>query len=148
MAKYIKRIFIPIFIIAFMQILSFLYAGYNNRITSKQTLRIKLRPLNLIVGNQIVLGDICDINIQNLEIRKRFSNINIGLAPPPGESIEISLISIKKKIASAGFPKYIAYVIGPKTIRAETAHREIDKAFLREEFAQIKTNVLIRANKV
>lgn len=148
MARNIKKICIPIFIIAFMQILSFLYAGYNSRTATQEILQIRLKPMNLVIGNQIVLGDICELNIQNEEIRKRFSNINIGLAPPPGESIEITLISVKKKISIAGFSAYITYVTGPKIIRIKTAHREIDKAFLQEEFALNQMFISIDLKKV
>ncbi len=144
----IKRIFIPILIIVFMQILSLLYAGYSNRTTSAQSVQIKLKPVNLVVGNQIVLGEICEIYMQDTESKKRFSNINVGLAPPPGESIEITLIAVKKKITAAGYSNFIPYVTGPKIIRVETAHREIDKAFLQEKFAQMKIMANVMGEKV
>jgi len=139
MVRSTKRFIVPTLVIAFMQVLSFLYAGYDRQ-ENQSELRIKLRPINLVVGNQIKLGEICEINIKDTEIQKRFSNINVGLAPPPGESIEITLISIKKKITQAGFSEYLEFVTGPKTIRVETAHREIDKAFLQEEFAHLQND--------
>lgn len=135
MIKYLNRLLIPGLIIAFMQIMSFLYAGYSGNTIDQQEARISFKSINLVVGNRILLGEICDLNISDSKMKKSLAQISIGIAPPPGESIEITLISIKKKIISAGFSKLVPYVIGPKVIRVETAQREIDKAFLHEDLA-------------
>ena len=101
---------------------------------SKQ-LSIKLKAKAVILGPEITLGDVGYIIAADSVKREQLMSIKIGDAPPPGESSDISLSHIKRCLKTAGFSKYVHAIKGPRTIRVITAPVEIDKAFLREEYA-------------
>jgi len=98
-----------------------------------EDISISLNPKSIVLGPSITLADVSTINIVNLADKKSMGNIEIGSAPPPGESSEIMLSYIKRKLKKAGFQKYLTLISGPKTIRVITAHKEIDRVFHRKK---------------
>ncbi len=98
-------------------------------------LSIKLRARSTVLGPGITLGDVARIVMDDAVQSRRVRSIKIGEAPPPGESTEISLTYIKKCIESSGFGELVEHISGPRNLRVITAHREIDKAFLKENLA-------------
>jgi hypothetical protein len=106
-----------------------------NESNVQQNLSINLKSRAIVVGPVITLGDIGYIVLQDSVKRLLLTSIKIGDAPPPGESSEISLNYIKKCLKMAGFKDDISALRGPKVIRVTTAQIEIDKAFLKEEYA-------------
>jgi len=95
---------------------------------------IELLSKKVILGPKISLGDVCDFKNMDTKIVHKLSSIIIGMAPPPGESKEITRSFIKRRLIGAGFKSYINYIEGPKRIQVITAQNEIDKAFLGEYF--------------
>ncbi|TDI87718.1 MAG: hypothetical protein E2O78_00705 [Caldithrix sp.] len=75
--------------------------------------------------------------------RMKLSAIKIGKAAPPGESTEILLSHIKKKLMHAGFGEYADSISGPRTIRVLTAQKEIDKAFVKEGLVAFPSVIMI-----
>lgn len=106
-------------------------SGHNNN-HSKAT--IELLSKKVILGPKINLGDVCDFKNMDTKIVHKLSSIILGIAPPPGESKEITRSFIKRRLIGAGFKNYIDYIEGPKRIQVTTAQNEIDKAFLGEYF--------------
>jgi hypothetical protein len=104
---------------------------------SGNDLSINLKPRAVVVGPVITLGDIGYIVVQDSVRRSLLKSVRITDAPPPGESTEISLNYIKNRLKAAGFKDFASVINGPKSIRVTTAQIEIDKAFLREEFARL-----------
>lgn len=101
-----------------------------------EKLSISLKARSVVLGPEVKLGDIGKVLIPDHHKRAQLASIVIGQAPPPGESSEISLTYIKRCLKLHGFEKYLSVIEGPRTVRIITAHVEIDKAFLREEFAR------------
>ena len=102
---------------------------------SDAKLTIKIKAKVTVLGPEITLGDIGNVVVTDRIKRKRLLAVRICDAPPPGESTEISLRHIKRCLKTAGFSEYISALKGPRNIRVITAEIEIDKAFLKEEFA-------------
>lgn len=100
---------------------------------------INLKAKVLVIGPIITLGDIGSIVIADSIKRTQLSELKIVDAPPPGESTEISLSYVKKRLRAAGLEDLISLLRGPSIIRVTTAQDEIDKAFVREEYAQLAT---------
>ncbi|MFQ5648471.1 MAG: hypothetical protein ACE5IY_00875 [bacterium] len=96
---------------------------------------IVLRAKSLVLGPVVTLGDIGHIVIPDSLQRTLLSSVKISDAPPPGETTEISMRHIMRRLKTAGFEKYLSALKGPRTIRVVTAQKEIDKAFLREALA-------------
>jgi len=99
---------------------------------------IKLRYKAVVIGPTITLADVSKIMIQNRALIKKIGHIKIGMAPPPGESREISVSDIKKSLIKAGYEQYVNHLKGPRAIHITTAHNEIDKAFLREDYVSTR----------
>ena len=123
--------------IIFMCLIISLTILLNNHetLSASKDLSIKLKAKSLVIGPFITLGDVGYLFITDNNTKTRLSSIRIGIAPPPGESTEITLNHIKRKLESEGFGEYAAKINGPKTIRVSTAQKEIDKIFLNEELA-------------
>ena len=102
---------------------------------SQQIYSINLKSRAVVVGPVITLGDIGYIVLEDSIKCSVLKSIKIITAPPPGESSEISLNYIKNCLKLAGFKDFISAIHGPKIIRVTTAQTEIDKAFLKEEYA-------------
>ena len=96
---------------------------------------IKVKAKSLVLGPQVTLGDISSVQISDNPKRAAIEGIIIVKAPPPGESTDISLTDIKRKLKVAGYGRFIPMLKGPRTVRIITAHNEIDKAFLKEGLA-------------
>ena len=103
---------------------------------SELMLSINLKPRAVVVGSIITLGDIGYVVLQDSVKKSMLTSIKIIDAPPPGESSEISLNYIKSCLKAAGFIDYVSAIRGPKVIRVTSAQIEIDKAFLKEEYAE------------
>ena len=97
---------------------------------------INLKTKALVIGPIVTLGDIGSIVIADSIKRRQVSELKIADAAPPGESTEISLSYVKKRLQAAGLEDVISFLRGPSIIRVTTAQEEIDKAFVREEYAQ------------
>lgn len=93
---------------------------------------INLKARALVIGPKILLHEICIINTDNKAIRTKLGAVQLGQAPPPGESKELTLAFIKLQIRRAGLQEYLDKVAGPKVIRVTTAHEEISKAVLED----------------
>lgn len=104
---------------------------------------INLRARSTILGPHILLGDITTLMVTDSLKRMKLSAIKIGKAAPPGESTEILLSHIKKKLMHAGFGEYADSISGPRTIRVLTAQKEIDKAFVREGLVAFPSVIMI-----
>lgn len=104
---------------------------------SEKKFSIKIKAKVTVLGPEITLGDIGYVVVTDRTKRKRLLAVRICDAPPPGESTEISLRHIKRCLKTAGFSEYISSLKGPRNIRVITAEIEIDKAFLKEEFAAL-----------
>lgn len=102
---------------------------------AQKKLTIHLKAKAIVLGPIVTLGDIGSISIPDSFIQSRISSIKIKDAPPPGESSEIRLSQIKKCLRKAGFDRYLNILNGPRLIRVTTAQIEIDKAFIKEEYA-------------
>lgn len=102
-----------------------------------KNLSINLKAKSIVLGPEIRLRDVGTIIIPDTKKKAEIAQIIIGKAPPPGESSEISLNYIKRRLKVSGFEDYVSIIKGPRIIRIVTAHVEIDKAFLKQEFASI-----------
>jgi hypothetical protein len=102
-----------------------------------QKYAINLKSKAVVLGPVVTLGDIGQVVISDSRARTELVGLRIGTAPPPGESTEISLTHIKRRLKTAGYGEYVSALRGPKNIRITTAPIEIDKAILKEEFAVI-----------
>jgi hypothetical protein len=87
-----------------------------------------------VLGPDVSLGDVGSIVIKDHKTRIKLLKMKITKAPPPGESLEISLAQIKRRLKSAGLDEYVELIQGPSHIRVMTAQTEIDKAIVTEEF--------------
>jgi hypothetical protein len=117
-------------------------------LNSNRNLSINLKSKALVLGPKIKLGDIGKVIVPDSLKKLQLSSIELGEAPPPGESSDLSLNYIKRRLKSAGFEEFISYIKGPKTIRVTTAQVEIDKAFPREEFASVLKLFLIAVTQL
>jgi len=104
-----------------------------NNVTN-QEFAILLQAKVTVLGPDINLGDVGNIIIKDRKARAKLLSIRIATAAPPGESLEISLSQIKRRLKSAGLSKYVDLIQGPSHIRVMTAQIEIDKAIVMEEF--------------
>ena len=127
------------FIVLYATVLVLFNLGTSNsqKVTQQlgEKLSINLKAKALVIGPRIKLGDIGTVLIADSLKRAKVLELEIGLAPPPGESTEISLSKIKKRLQAAGFADLLSFVNGPSVIRVTTAQMEIDKALLTEEYA-------------
>ena len=98
---------------------------------------INLKAKALVIGPIITLGDIGSIVISDSSKRIQLSELKIVDAPPPGESTEILLSYVKKRLQAAGLEDVVSFLRGPSIIRVTTAQEEIDKVFVREGYAQL-----------
>lgn len=99
--------------------------------TNKE-LSINLKARSLVIGPKILLKEICVIRTGDKSIQQKIGAVQLGKAPPPGESKELTLSFIKLQLRQAGLQKYLDNVSGPKVIRVTTAHEEISKAVLED----------------
>ncbi|MFQ5863913.1 MAG: hypothetical protein ACE5IW_01655 [bacterium] len=106
-------------------------------LNSGRNFSINLKSKALVLGPKIKLGEIGKIIVPDSLQRLKLSSIELGQAPPPGESTDLSLNYIKRCLKRAGFEEFISYIKGPKTVRVTTAQIEIDKAFLEEGYANL-----------
>ena len=95
-------------------------------------LSINLKARALVIGPKILLKEICVIQTDDKSIQQKIGAVQLGKAPPPGESKELTLSYIKLQLRQAGMQKYLDKVSGPKVIRVTTAHEEISKAVLED----------------
>ncbi len=102
----------------------------------KQQFSINLKSRALVIGPEVTLGEIGRVIVPDPVKRAQLASINLGEAPPPGESTEISLSAVKTRLVKAGFGNFVPYVKGPRAIRVTTAEVEIDKAFLKPQYAR------------
>jgi flagella basal body P-ring formation protein FlgA len=100
--------------------------------SQSKDLSINLKARSLVIGPKILLHEICFIQTDNREIRQKIGAVQLGKAPPPGESKELTLSFIKQQLRQAGLQKYLDKISGPKVIRVTTAHQEISKAVLED----------------
>lgn len=109
----------------------------NSRLATKEQagIGINLKPKSVVLGPKIRLGDLGNIRISDSRRKSKICNLLLGTAPPPGESTEITLSYIRRRLKTEGLGDFIPFVNGPKTMRVITAQNEIDKAFLREQLA-------------
>lgn len=98
-------------------------------------LSINLKAKAVVLGPEVTLGDIGFVQVADIKLRKRLMSIKVGEAPPPGESFEITLHYVKRLLETTGFAQIASRLNGPRSVRVITAQKEIDKAFVREEFA-------------
>lgn len=111
--------------------------GQNIPLNGKREFSINIKSKALVLGPKITLGEIGVLAIPDSVKKEQLASVELGLAPPPGESREITLRYIKRCIKRAGFGEFISYIKGPRTIRVITAPVEIDKAILKDEIAQL-----------
>jgi flagella basal body P-ring formation protein FlgA len=95
-------------------------------------LSINLKARSLVIGPRILLKEVCVIQTDDKAIQQKIGEVQLGKAPPPGESKELTLAFIKLQLRQAGLQKYIDKLSGPKSIRVTTAHEEISKAVLED----------------
>ncbi|MCG8606493.1 hypothetical protein MJD09_16100 [bacterium] len=76
-------------------------SGKNSTINHEQ-LSINLKARALVIGPTIKLGDIGKIIVPDSAKGARVAELKIADAPPPGESSEISLNYIKRRLHAAG----------------------------------------------
>ena len=119
--------------ISFVIILKFLFAQDANY-KKKERYSIIIKSKALVLGPKINLGDIGTLIIPDSAALARVASINLGKAPPPGESKEITLQYIKKCLMQAGLNDLIKYLNGPRVIRVITAPIEIEKTIRRNNF--------------
>lgn len=123
-------------------LLSSIKFGASGPLTTgdRRDFSIDLKAKAIVIGPNITLGDIGQVTTHDSTLRSQLSSIQVGQAPPPGESSEIRLNHIKRCLKKAGFGEFIDTVKGPRIIRVTTAQIEIDKAFIKEEYAAILGN--------
>ncbi len=125
-------------ILFLLVLVSHIGAGASSNGDVKDTsnlLSIKVKAKSLVLGPEVTLGDISSLHLGEGQSNEALNSIKIMKAPPPGESTDVSMSEIKRKLKIAGFEKYIPFLKGPRTVRIITAHNEIDKAFLKEGLA-------------
>lgn len=114
-------------------------------LNSNGNFSINLKSKALVLGPKIKLGDIGKVIVPDSLQMLRLSSVELGEAPPPGESSDLSLSHIKRCLKRAGFEEFISYIKGPRIIRVTTAQVEIDKAFLREDYANLpKFDIIVK----
>jgi hypothetical protein len=97
---------------------------------------IQIKNKALVIGPVIRLSEIGIIDTPDRTIREKLGAVTLGMAPPPGESKDLTLSYIKQQIRKSGLHRYLDRVSGPKTIRVTTAHKEITKAILEDAVAR------------
>ena len=107
----------------------------EDKTTEEAEFAILLKAKATVLGPEVTLGEIGNIKVTDPEIQTRLLAIKVATAPPPGESLEISMSQIKRKLKSAGLNKYVGLIKGPDSIRVMTVQVELDKAFVQEDFA-------------
>ncbi len=100
--------------------------------STNKELSINLKARALVIGPKILLKEICVIQTDDKSIQQKIGAVQLGKAPPPGESKELTLSFIKLQLRQAGLQKYLNNVSGPKVIRVTTAQEEISKAVLED----------------
>lgn len=109
-------------------------------------LSINLKAKALVLGPKIRLGDIGVLVIadssENKTLAEKLALVEVGDAPPPGESREISIYYIKRCLKKAGFGDFVSRLNGPRTVRVTTAAVEVDKARLEDSNASIHRCVI------
>lgn len=110
----------------------------------KQHFSINLKTKALVIGPDITLGEIGQVIIPDRFKRSQLAAVKIAPAPPPGESTEISMTLIKRRMTRAGFGEFIPYLKGPRAIRVTTAQTEIDKAFIKEQYALTQSEETVK----
>jgi hypothetical protein len=105
--------------------------------TYHDQLSINLKARALVIGPTIRLRDLGKIVVPDSVKRARVADLKIADAPPPGESSEISLNYIKRRLHAAGFHEFTSSIKGPSIIRVTTAQDEIDKAMIKDEYASL-----------
>lgn len=106
----------------------------DKTVSASKDFAILLKAKATVLGPDISLGDVGNIIIKDRKVRTKLLAMKIATAPPPGESLEISLAQIKRRLKSAGLTQYVELIQGPSHIRVMTAQTEIDKAIVMEEF--------------
>lgn len=96
---------------------------------------INLKSKALVLGPKIRLGDIGVFSVPDSTSKEKLSAIELGNAPPPGETREISIYYIKRCLKSEGLGQFAPRLKGPKTIRVTTAPVEVNKAILQDNTA-------------
>ncbi len=131
-----KKKMLIVCMIGALLVLSISVSGKNSSSSNGNHSKVMIELLSkkVILGPKINLGDVCDFKNMDAKIVDELRSIMIGIAPPPGESKEITRSLIKRRLIGAGFKNYIDFIEGPKRIQVITAQNEIDKAFLRENF--------------
>lgn len=116
---------------AFIFIVIFLTVAITHAQEVKYTINLKTE--SIVIGPQITLGDIAQIQVIDDTYKTRLCALILCISPPPGEARELSMGFIERKIKEAGFnPKMISFS-GPKIVRITAAQIEIHKIFFREE---------------
>lgn len=109
--------------------------NWNDAEAQDTRFSINLKAKAVVLGPEVKLGDIGFITVPDVKLRKRLMSIKVGEAPPPGESFEITLHFVKRLLETTGYAHVASRLNGPRSVRVITAQKEIDKAFVREEFA-------------
>ncbi|MCI0511751.1 hypothetical protein L0128_00890 [candidate division KSB1 bacterium] len=97
---------------------------------------LNFRSEAVIPGPQILLGEISQIEVPDLKIRKQLMRLPVTTAAVPGEAKEISLSLIKRRIQEAGFKLETISFKGPKSIRITTLPDDLIRLYIEDPMAK------------
>lgn len=98
-------------------------------------LTISFHSESVVVGEEISLGEIGKIVLNNDKLCEKLSNLVIAEAAPPGETRELSLSHIKKCIKELGFNLELIQFYGPKVLRITTIPNKIIDLLIEDKMA-------------
>jgi hypothetical protein len=96
---------------------------------------ISFHSESVVVGSEISLGEIGKIVLNNEKLCKRLSSLVIAEAAPPGETREISLSYIKKRLKELGFDIQQIHFKGPKVLRITTMPNKLIDLLIEDKIA-------------
>lgn len=97
---------------------------------------LNFRSEAVIPGPQILLGEISQIEVPDLKIRKQLMRLPVTTAAVPGEAKEISLSLIKRRIQEAGFKLETISFKGPKSIRITTLPDDLIRLYIEDPISK------------
>lgn len=103
-----------------------------------QQFTLKFSSESIVIGPQIVLGEICEIAVKDTSQLVMIKKLVVGDAAPPGEAREISLSLIKKYIRESGFDLKQINFKGPKIIRITTIQNKLIDLWIDDTIGCIK----------
>lgn len=126
-----------LFSVSFLIILCFLKfnttADIVNGGTERPILKVALKSHVVVIGKTVKLRDLGVVISDNQSLRHDLENVTVSLAPPPGETFEVLLRTVKRSVSEAGYVGLAQQIIGPRVIKVRRAEVEIHKAILQEE---------------